>query len=66
MVVTENSSVCCLIQAYFTVAPWQSTLLPFLTGPAPLSAGRFLFSIALILRKDDHQFALLFLLIALQ
>jgi hypothetical protein len=57
IVLTENSITCCLIQAYFTVVPWQSKMLPFLTDRAPLSSGRFLSSVASVLRKNDHRFA---------
>jgi len=57
IVLTENSVTCCLIQAYFTVVPWQSTPLLFLGDHAPLLSGRFLSSVALTLRKGDHQFA---------
>jgi hypothetical protein len=54
---TENSASCCLIQAYFTVVPWQSTPLLFLTGRVPPLIERFLSLVALIHRKDDHRFA---------
>jgi hypothetical protein len=57
IVLTENLVSCCLIQAYFTVVPWQSTPLLFLTGRAPLLIGRFPSSIALIRRKGVHRFA---------
>jgi hypothetical protein len=62
IVLTENSVSCCLIQAYFTVVPWQSTPLLFLTGHAPLSSGRFLSSAACVFVKaaiGSHGFVLL-------
>ena len=61
MDLTRNSASCCLIQAYFTSAPWQSTPLLFLTGRAPLLIGRFPSSNACVIVKvfiGSHGFGL--------